>query len=1415
MVTATNFLVAKTSQILRWWRSLKNRPAIIALAALVLFGSVSYQFGIMIQSQRYSLSREVQHLVGDVNPNLASKLKLDQEKDTYVFNGGVEKPTSASLDGGPDPAAALASLKQQTGGGGKKSDNLYALDVPLDPKKGVTYYDKNLKLSFKTTPQFDLSTARADEDGRLVFPGNNGTKAVYSLKTNGLKEDMILTKPIGDSFSFSYKLDLPKELEARPLSDGSIGIFSADPVLFGNVTYGGDQDFEKLKSARETATKDHLVFAIPAPVIIQANKKTHNAQSKFVLNGEILTVESTGLEQLKYPVSIDPSVVVTSSSDFQSGNNEGGIEFATDEIKRGTLTGGINGSWTASSNLITAREMHSAETYNGYAYVIGGYSGTTALDSVGYAPINSDGSLGTWQFTSSFTNPRYGHATTVYNGYMYLVGGNQGADVILGDMQYAKINADGTLGPWQATSSLAGVRQQLSLSAYNGYLYALGGASSATNYQNNTQYAKINADGTIGTWQAGTTLTGTRAFHAAEVSNGYIYAMGGKNISALSTVEYARINADGTLGSWATTSAMLAGRSNHASATYNGYVYVIGGLNGSSSYVATIEYAPIQSNGTLGAWRAGVSFATARSNLGTFESKGRLYVVGGYNGTSRLADSQYAAIMPVGMTGIGIATTAIPTVRAQGKDYGRYGHSTVVYNGYIYVIGGFANAGVATVNYASINAANNTIGAWSTTTALPAARYYHASVVHRGYLYVIGGYTTAHTNSILYSQIGGTGALGAWTTQASTFTNARSAHSAVTLDNKLYILGGYGTSFVEYADVQYATFAANGSVGAFTASTSFANARDGHSAAIMGKYIYVVGGWNGTTNYADVQFAEINPSGGLIGGLSSCPGGGTLTGGTWCTTSSLQTARHAHTGYSLKGCLYVVGGGIAGGVTASAEYACSNADGTLQQWSAATQPSQTARNNASGAVYEDMLYLIGGESSGQPAFADVTFAPINQGGDGMPQGFVSTTAFGTSRYSHTTVVANGFMYIVGGRNTTTFYTDVQFAPINDDGTVGTWQATSSFPTARADHKTVVSNGYMYNLGGCNGATPTTNTQYAAINANGTLGAWTNTTALPLARCEHAAVANNGYVYVIGGTADGTTGTSTVYRSTINVSTGALGTWSTMSALNNIRKSGAEAVINNGYMYVLGGLTTAAVERAVSVEFAKINGDGTLGAWSYTTSLPDRREFAGVAAYNGRIYITMGNTGSGNSTLVFSAPFVGTSGHLGDWVGAGSVLSARLRHGTIFHNGILYVTGGYNGSAPLDEVNYAGVSSISRRASYTKLADLGTLSNINSVTLNGTGDRALTFRLAGSDGLFGASQAAGTAGGASARYVSIRVALDDTPDVIYPEVLSRKSVSTDITVDYASAAVACTNDQRLRHGASFSTGVLQPLNTCLP
>src|SRR5207247_2547513 len=100
-----------------------------------------------------------------------------------------------------------------------------------------------------------------------------------------------------------------------------------------------------------------------------------------------------------------------------------------------------------------------------------------------------------------------------------------------------------------------------------------------------------------------------------------------------------------------------------------------------------------------------------------------------------------------------------------------------------------------------------------------------------------------------------------------------------------------------------------------------------------------------------------------------------------------------------------------------------------------------------------------------------------------------TTALTTARYTHTSVAYNGYLYVIGGFSTV-YQNDVQMAPINANGTVGAWAATTAFATARYGHGSVAYNGYLYVIGGYSGVTHLNDVQVAPINADGTVGTWT-------------------------------------------------------------------------------------------------------------------------------------------------------------------------------------------------------------------------------------------------------------------------------------------------------------------------------------
>ena len=474
-----------------------------------------------------------------------------------------------------------------------------------------------------------------------------GVHIIYTRKSNGIKEDIVFDNPSSAPSEFAFRLELDPMLEARLDKKGNVLIYGPNSVLSGFIQTGDSKSAELIMKARHNASKDNLLYIIPAPVVIDGAGTKHKDIAHYKLEKSILTLHSGKIAELSAPVSIDPSIVVTTTADFRKGNDEGMISFDTDAISRAVPSGGTVGTWTATTSFTNARYWHTSVAYNGYLYILGGYSyngsSSTYYNDVQYAAVNANGTIGAWNYTTSFTTARLAHTSVTYNGYLYILGGFNGA-AGLNDVQYAPINADGTVGSWSITTSFTTARYIHTSIVYNGYLYVIGGTINESSGLNDVQYAPINANGTIGTWTATTSFTTARYGHTTVAYNGYLYVIGGYGSAFLNDIQYAPINADGTVGTWTATTSFITARNGHTSVAYNGYLYVIGGLG--SSYFNDVQYAPINANGTVGTWITTSSFTTTRQGHKSVVYNGYMYVIGGglVGGYTTYNDVQYASI---------------------------------------------------------------------------------------------------------------------------------------------------------------------------------------------------------------------------------------------------------------------------------------------------------------------------------------------------------------------------------------------------------------------------------------------------------------------------------------------------------------------------------------------------------------------------------------------------------------------------------------------------------------------------------------------------------------------------------------------------------------------------------------------------
>ncbi len=1084
------------TKILREWRRVQGVLRRVPLKAWIASGSLSLVIIVAatclsIVNGRYALSDAQLGLLGKSGIDSSD---LKETSEAYVYNMAEDIKDDTT---------------RKVVAGGSESDSTpdvpYQASLSKDPSKGLIFGDAEGHLSFSLVPNQPSMEGKAKE-GRVIYPSSTGKKSVYTFKINGVKEDILLERAPSKVIEYSWNLELGDKLEAKQMPDGSIGIFAADPLLYGDLQVADDKSQKLVDRARENGEKTHMVFNLPAPYIIDAEGRKNIEDVSYKLEGNLLTLEARNMVNKHYPLSIDPTVVVTTTAEFRVGYDDGMIDYTTtsNEIQRTAVTIGDIGTFTIETDFLPdPRAYHASVAYGGFLYVIGGFTSnlnqcdndaanTTECNDVLYATINSDGSIsaptctggtltGVWCSDGDyFSKPRHDHTAVVYNNFLYVIGGTNGVGndecdggygattLRCNDVQYASINSDGSIGSFQTDGDRFSVpRAHHASVVYNGYLYVIGGEGADTNtceangasslICDDVQYAPINADGSIGAFQTNSNrLDDPRYGIAASAYNGYLYVTGGMGLSdgicdadgAVVTslcdeVLYASINGDGSTGSFTLNTEIFADpRYNHTTVAYGGYLYVIGGNGGAANVCEDDAVDSFQCN-----------------------------------------DLQYAQVNADGSVG----------QFSLGSDYfdePRESHTSVVYNGRIYVIAGAGDdtnnddcdVGVgdythcSDVQYATITASTPAFTPLAGSFREPDfddepqfhfdyPRSAHATIAYNGYLYVIGGAINA------------------------TSTNCKNSGASTSLNCN---------------DVQYAPIGSDGLIGDWTTDTDtesyFDVPRNGHIGFAYNGYIYIVGGSNSTldecedevsistTSCNDIQYAPVNADGSL---------------GAWTIDAGdrFDTPRVDHSSFAYNGYLYV-----AGGVGGAGNSACDTE----------VEPATTKCN-------------------------DVQYAPINS--DGSIGSFTTDAGdrFDYARSALMAVAYNGYIYITGGNNAESTDTechdaglgnnldvcnDVQFASIAGDGSLGSFSATNNFITPRMRLGTVAQNGYLYVFGGFQDTNDTACKNVAAsrycndlqaveINSNGTVDFFAVQSYFDSPR-HVKATTYNGYLYVVGG-----------------------------------------------------------------------------------------------------------------------------------------------------------------------------------------------------------------------------------------------------------------------------------------------------------
>jgi N-acetylneuraminic acid mutarotase len=1281
------------------------------------------------------------------------------------------------------------------------------------------------------------------------------------------------------------------------------------------------------------------------------------------------------------------NITNTAGSGSTPGNaGDGGRSGAGDGGNGGAV--GSNGAGGANGLVIISAGSGATNTSDVTWAQFNPVSGT--IDS----PNPGNGTCGGWCTTSAYSlpAPRSSLSLVAYNGYLYAIGGedsdctstnSNGDGGICSTVYVAKLGANGEPRLWHPTdanqnnwvywyrdANLTSPRSMIAAVAYNNRLYLLGGKTSSggvVSVANTAQVADITATGTLGTWSSSATLPYAVYGYGAQVYNDRIYLIGGASSvggAPRSDVYYDKINGDGTLNSWVKTSSLTGGRMTQGgnfTSSWGGYIYLSGGCTTTdasgycSAMASDTQLASINADGSLDIWMTDAAVADGRMGHNIVAWRNNIYEIGGCtaqntttgNCVTSLSSIKYGAINQDGDISSITASSPSGTAPCSGADpydcdlapagtgSNQVGHmlnATAVINGYLYVAGGCADAACSSfsnnTSYAQIkpdgtlhapatcvSVGNTLVDEWcvdSTHDINPGNQGINnqgvaaaGTAVFDNTIYFVGGINgnglTGQVYSVHVNQDGSLPASG-WSyslmssigavSLAYSYTYARANPTAAgTAPGNLFIFGGCtavsGMACSAYTGSVYkcdiltnrsvANCTTSGQLQFDTVSGASGSGIAGMGGTMYANYIYLIGGAAPGLSASDaVYYAEINDSNNVVA----------ASGSSWALASNrTDTASGFAAAFGYNGYLYVVGGyNASGGALGDIQFAKINvSNGDIGSFTTSAT-TLSPRWGMGVPVSNSYAYVLGGCSNGAPPSScsslgnGVQRFQIHNNDSGAPANFTTAAnvySSSPSRLGASSIVLNNYLYVAGGCTSTTDCTsttaNVSYAQLNANGTVGSWSSTSAtLPAGRAWGQLETAGGSLYYIGGQDDSGTASTNVYYATPASGDVSSWgTASNGLPSARTKFGATVWNNRLYVLGGTNSGTAAATVFVSPQQDAGGNITGSWNSSSTSFNVARSGLTAVAYANNIYVFGGYDGA--NYLSDSQYAQISTtDGSIGAWSYSTSLPQPLSQADGFAANGYVYLIGGRSADTTcSPIALVAPIsanttIASGNHptgIGQWYSTSQTYSGdRYGAAVAYHDGKAYVLGGACGSTlayASPAVQQTSLLSQPQVAKYSIMLDTDSDVFPNQWLLNGI-DNSIGAKWqlkynsmtnpnapgpAGPDGILntGDDGPIGTSCSASqmttwgqttnfgdvtlglpgvytpkdgsgattncARYFDFSVTVDSSQAFGYPDDVTRGPTITDLTLQFTADPT-----KRLMHGRTFTGGLQQPDDT---
>lgn len=721
----------------------------------------------------------------------------------------------------------------------------------------------------------------------------------------------------------------------------------------------------------------------------------------------------------------------------------------------------------------------------------------------------------------------------------------------------------------------------------------------------------------------------------------------------------------GPLAGWSNLTNLQTGEATFAATSLNGKIYIIGGTigggPGSPSYLnSAMVYDTAQ---PASGWSSVSSLPVSRGNMAAASANGKIYAMGGFNlytpPVRTFSDVYvYDPAQPAqgwsSVSSLPVAGQGFPAVTANGKVYAIEGQSNV----YVY------------------DPAQPTLG-WGSVSNLPAGTYASSAATVNGKIYALGSGFCVYDPSQPTQ---------GWLSLSNL---PSSAGPAVSLNGKIYAVGGNGTNVYVYDPAQPTlSWLSASNIPAAHTYVAVVNANGN---------IYALEGDNGNPpTHAPVfvsSFASgVVPSSGPLGGGNTVTisgnnlGNGDVTNVTLCGIPATILADYSPTQIVVTpGAAVIPTNGDV--VVKSASYSVTVASNAYRYLSYPTIiTSNSLPTGMAGFSYSQSLAASGGVTPYTWSVISGSLPPgLNLSTNGVISGIptVATKASFTVRVQGNDGLSssNLFSLLIGGEtassgaesggNTLTI-TGVGLGNGSDITNVTICGITAVIVSQTANSVTVVSGVGESGIGNIlvysASAGVTTFRNVYAYNPSGVIfGAftgWTSLSNLPAANEYMAATSLNGRIYAIGGYNG-----SGMFQSNVYVYDTAQPTkgWSSISNLP-VASFSLGAVSVSGKIYAVGGFGNSGSEATVYVYDPA---QPTLG-WLSVSNLPAPSSGLVAATVNGKIYAMVGDSGS---TYVYDTaqPTLG-------WLSLSNLPATNNGVAAASANGKIYVIGGISGNA---------------------------------------------------------------------------------------------------------------------------------------